>query len=81
MNSEEKEAIEEVLQQFVKDLAAFGISELGRSKRDIYEGTEKIRTEWETSKTDYYMNLTQIAFQLNKERVWFDETLRIQRHM
>lgn len=77
LTADEKEAIEEVLEQLVKDLAAYGISELGRLTKDIYEGREKVRTEWETSKTDYYMNLMQIAFQLNKEKVWFDESLRI----
>jgi hypothetical protein len=61
----------------VKDLTKYGISELGRLTKDIYEGGEKVRTEWETSKTDYYMNLMQIAFQLNKEKVWFDESMRI----
>lgn len=77
LNADEKEAIEEVLELLVKDLTKYGISQLGRLTRDIYEGGEKIRTEWETSSTDYYMNLMQIAFELNKKTVWFDEALRI----
>lgn len=77
--SEEKDVVSGVINQLKNDLSSFHISQIGRTIRKNYDnnGFENNR-EWKNAQNDErYMNLTQIAFKLYDNEVWFDKNLQI----
>ena len=75
LTNEEKTAIDDVFKEISEALKTIGIAEISQSIDRDFEGKFK---GWKSGDNDkFYLNLTNIAFKLYDDRVWFDNNLRI----